>query len=262
MTLLSRPLPARPLPPRPAALPVGPSANATLAARRDVGRSAALLTVTLDAPLAGYRAGQYVALGLSDAPGAAQRPYSVVSAAAEGQAIELFVRLVPAGVLTPRLWQVRAGDRLHVGRPRGMFVFDDADWRRPLLVGAGTGIAPLLAMLEHAARQGERRSLTLVHGVSFADELVFGERLAAWRGMGLQLDYRPTVSRPADPANDGWRGRVGRAEAELEAALDEDGCNARTVVGYLCGNPHMVDACTRVLVGVGVPGEAIRAERF
>lgn len=262
MTLLSRPLPARPLPLSTAVARSAGAANATLVARRDVGRSAALFALWLDAPLVAYQSGQYVAVGLPVAGDLVQRPYSIVSASAEGRRIELFVRLVPGGALSPSLLRRDQGARLRVGPPRGMFTLEIGDRRPRLLVGAGTGVAPLLAMLEDSTVRADGVPATLVHGVSHADELVFDNRLVAWRERGLALDYRPTVSRPLEPRSEGWSGRCGRAEVQLAAVVSEHDFEPDNVVAYLCGSPAMVEQASFVLADAGVPRSAIRVERF
>jgi ferredoxin--NADP+ reductase len=257
MTLLVRPLPA--VAQRRAALP---AANATLVARRDVGPSAALFELELDAALVDYRPGQYVALGLLVDGVAVQRPYSVSSLAMGGRHLELFVRRVDDGELSPRLWLVDAGARLRIGPPRGLFVLDRSDRRRRLFVGAGTGVAPLLAMLEDACLSCDGMPATLIHAGSFVDELAFADRAAAWNRRGLTVDYRPSVSRPAHARNAAWHGRTGRAEDQLRQLTVEPAFDAAATVAYLCGNPPMIEACTAVLAVAGMPAEAVRVERF
>jgi ferredoxin-NADP reductase len=262
MTMLARPLPARRLPapalnPRPPAAP--PALNATIVTRIGCGATAGLFTLELDERLDGYRAGQYVALGIDLDGRLLQRPYSIVALA--GRRLELLIRRVEGGALSPRLWDLRRGSRVRVGPPRGLFMLGAGDERR-LLVGAGTGIAPLLAMLDASARAGDGVPATLIHGVSYASELIFSRRIDGWRAAGLELDYRPTVSRSTDPANRAWAGRLGRAETQLQAVLAGGDLDRKALTAYLCGNPPMVDACTGVLKQAGLPEAAIRVERF
>jgi ferredoxin-NADP reductase len=253
---------ARALPVRVATSGQVMATNATLVARRAAGRSAGLYVIELDVPLAGYRPGQYVALGMWIDGAAVQRPYSVVSLSADRRRVELLIRRVPGGALSPRLHDREPGGRVRIGPPRGVFVFDASDRRRRLFVGAGTGVAPLLAMLQLASSVGDAVPATLVHAVSFADEFVFGDRLASWHASGLDLDYRRTVSRPAEPRNAGWQGRHGRAEVQLLGMVGQTAFRPAEWVAYVCGNPPMVDACQSILACTGLAPEAIRAERF
>ena len=263
--LPERPLPERPLPgrPLPGAAPAAAhfAPNATLAQRLEVNPTLAVFTVELDAPLAAYRAGQYVAVGLPDGERLLQRPYSIVDVSADGRAIELFVRRVTSGALTTRLWQVAAGERVRVGPPKGLFVAHPADERR-LYVGSGTGLAPLLAMIAEWVAGGQDRPAALIHGVSYMADHHYAPRIAGWVAAGAPIDYRPTVSRPDDPANEGWSGRVGRTEQQLAELLSEPGFRPAGLAAYLCGNAAMIDACTALLRDAGVEAGAIRTERF
>ena len=217
--------------------------------------------VVLDAPLAAYRSGQYVSLGVEHGGELVQRPYSIVSVGMSGTRVELLVRRLPDGRLSNLLWALAPGARLRVGPPRGLFVLDAHDARPRLMVGTGTGVAPLLAMLADSAARRDAAPNVLIHGVSYWVELAYGERIAGWAAAGLPIDYRPTVSRPHERRNSGWCGPVGRAETRLEELL-ADSPAARNGVAYLCGNPDMIEACRRVLLAAGVAAADIRAEQF
>jgi phenol/toluene 2-monooxygenase (NADH) P5/A5 len=256
MTVL-RALPAR------GALPARPlvTTNATLASRTDVTATMAVFIVVLDAPVTAYRPGQYVSLGVERGGELVQRPYSIVSVGMSGTRVELLVRRLPDGRLSNLLWALPAGARLRVGPPRGLFVLD-ADHTRPrLMVGTGTGVAPLLAMLADSAARRDAAPNVLIHGVSYWVELAYGERIAGWAAAGLPIDYRPTVSRPHERRNSGWSGPVGRAEMLLAQLLAESAL-ARGGVAYLCGNPEMIESCRRILLAAGVAPADIRAEQF
>jgi ferredoxin-NADP reductase len=267
MTLLQQPIAMTPLP-IPPIQPTGtPPArpqlvpNATLLAREDVTDSMAAFTFAVDAPLEGFKPGQYVSLGVPADGAWIQRPYSVVSLEGAADRVELFVRRVPSGALSGRLWTLPAGARVRVGQPRGLFVLDRDDRRPRLFIGTGTGLAPLLAMLEALADRGDDVPSALVHGVSYRDELAYGYRVAAWMINGLPLTYRPAVSRPSEPRNEGWRGLVGRADAAVARVL-EDMPMLRGGIAYLCGNSDMIGACSTILAGAGLASGDIRAEQF
>jgi ferredoxin-NADP reductase len=251
----------RALPPPVAAARPVKAPNATLASRTDITGTLGVFVVVLDVPLAAYRAGQYVSLGVELGGELVQRPYSIVTLDAAGTRLELFVRRLPDGRLSNKLWALPLGARLHVGPARGLFVLDVQDPRPRLLVGTGTGLAPLLAMLADAAARADKTSTFLVHGVSYHAELAYTERIAGWAARGLPLAYLPTVSRPHERRNSGWSGPTGRAEAQLERLLTESAV-ARDCVAYLCGNPDMIDSCRRVLVAAGVSAADVHAEQF
>ncbi|HEV3485397.1 MAG TPA: FAD-binding oxidoreductase, partial [Vicinamibacterales bacterium] len=235
--------------------------NATLLAREDVTDSMAAFTVALDEPFDKFRPGQYVSLGVVGEAGLIQRPYSIVSLDGDRDRVELFIRRVPDGALSSRLWRLPIGARVRVGQPKGLFVLDEADSRPRLFIGTGTGLAPLLAMLEAIMERGDGATSVLIHGVSYRDELAYGYRIASWMATGLPLVYRPTLSRPDDPRNAGWRGLTGRADTAIGRLLVEMPF-LRGGVAYMCGNGSMVDICTKMLVDSGLAPQDVRAEQF
>ncbi len=74
--------------------------------------------------------------------------------------------------------------------------------------------------------------------------------------------YAPTISRPTEPCNAGWRGRTGRVTAVLPGVFGEASLDPRNVVAYLCGGPAMIDDVTSLLASLGVPVDAIVSERY
>jgi ferredoxin-NADP reductase len=174
-------------------------------------------------------------------------------------------RLVDGGALTPRLWRLRAGDRVHLGRPKGLFTVDEADERRPVHVATGTGIAPMLSMLE--TRLTERSDgpagsrPVIVHGVARAEDLVYRERLQRLADQG-RITYVPAVSRPDHPANAGWTGHTGRVASLLPGILAGLGADPAGTIAYVCGNPGMTEAASAALTAWGMPAEAVRSEAY
>ncbi len=264
-----RPLLRRPLPPRTgvgmrrtadAAAP-----NATIVEREDISPTIIRLRVRPDDGVPPFRSGQYFALGVETDGRPLQRPYSTASPAGEAGTLEFLIRLVPAGELTPRLWPLSVGARVRLGRPKGLFTADPADPRRPLYVATGTGIAPLLSMLESRLRevadghQGHRP--IVVHGAAHATDLAYRPRLQALADRG-RISYVPAISRPHDPANGAWTGATGRVHALLPGLLAEHGADPSSVVAFVCGNPGMTDAVTSTLREHGLPADAVRSEAY
>jgi ferredoxin-NADP reductase len=168
------------------------------------------------------------------------------------------ISLVEGGALTPPLFGLHIGDRVHIGEPRGLFRLDDADERDHLLIGTGSGIAPLLSMVAALGSRSEPPRTILLHGARVREELA-GQELTALRN-GTWLSYRPTLSRaPATDAAAGLRGRVGE---HLDALISEGELAAERTVAYLCGNGGMIDGARARLAAFGVSIDAIRREPF
>jgi ferredoxin-NADP reductase len=163
--------------------------------------------------------------------------------------------------LSNLVWGLPLAARLRVGPARGLFVLDADNARPRMMIGTGTGLAPLLAMLADGAERHDFAPTLLVHGVAYFAELAFGGRIAKWVAAGLPIKYLPTVSRPRERRNEGWTGATGRAEAHVAALLDEQPA-WRDGTAYLCGNPDMIESCRRVLLAAGVVPRDIHSEQF
>ena len=255
----------RPPPPPRIARADAVATNATIVEREDVSSSVVRFRIRPDGGVPAFEPGQYFALGIDDEGRPLQRPYSTASARGEADALEFLVRLVSGGALTPRLWPLGAGDRLRLGRPKGLFTADAADPRRPVYVATGTGIAPLLSMLETRLREradgpAARRPI-VIHGVARAGDLAWRGRFETLVAHG-RIAYAPAVSRPADPANTGWRGATGRIDALLPSLLAAAGADPARTVAFICGNPGMTDSVADTLRVLGLPDEAVRSEAY
>jgi NAD(P)H-flavin reductase len=223
--------------------------------RRDLTPDLCVLRLAPAIPYT-FTPGQYCTIGVEGT----ERPYSIVSAPDEPY-LELFLELVPHGVLTPQLWRLRRGDTVSL-RPRakGVFTLDRA-FASHLMVATVTGIAPFVSMLRDVFHRGERAfRFFVLQGASYRDEFAYREeleRLAA-RHSGL-LAYVPTVSRPAEERNRGWRGATGRVDTLVEEHLARFGLVPRETAVYACGHPGMTAG---IGARLGSRGFVVREERF
>ncbi len=239
--------------------------NATLIRRLDLTPSVARFVVRRDGPAALHVAGQYLALGIWADGRPLQRPYSTASPPTASDELEFLIRRVPQGALTPRLWELPAGARLRVGPPKGLLTLDPRHDRTAVFAATGTGLAPIISMLA-AVLDGPAEArpprMIVLHGVAYATELAYRERLERWATIHPRLAYEPVVSRPGDPMNAGWSGAVGHLDMALEAAWQRHGLEPQRTVAYLCGNPGVIAAATRLLAARGLSPDAIVAERY
>ncbi len=233
-------------------------ANATLHEVEDLTASVRRLQVRPDDGVPPFSPGQYFALGVEAGGRLVQRPYSTASAADEREALEFLVRRVPEGMLTPRLWQLSVGARLHVGRPKGLFGLVADDPRTHLFVATGTGIAPFVSMLAALSARRDPPRVVVVHGVAHPTELTYADVLRRRARDG----YLPAVSRPEAAQRCGWTGLVGRVGAVILDRWSSLGLDPRETVAYLCGNPGMVADVRALLEAQGLPAAAIHAEEY
>ncbi|MBT9385327.1 ring-hydroxylating dioxygenase ferredoxin reductase family protein [Pseudooceanicola sp. CBS1P-1] len=194
--------------------------------------------------------GQYVNLAL---PGQEiTRSYSFSSAPGAREATFL-IRNVPGGRMSRYLSeQAQIGDAASFTGPYGSF-FLRARTRPVLLLAGGTGLAPILSMLEVMAAEGETTPVHLVYGVNTDADLVQTERLEA---LGARLPGFTWCATVADA------GAAHPLKGYVTAHLDDAQLHAGEVDIYLCGPPPMVEAVRRFLAEKGVEPAHFHYEKF
>jgi len=207
----------------------------------------------------GHVAGQWVNVDVPTAAGAiARRAYSVASAPAarHGDRFELAVTRVDAGQgASQALHALPIGGQLAIDGPHGFFTREQGRSAPALLVGTGTGVCPLLAMLEDELADAQGPALGLLFGCRSEQDILFRERLEAWARDCPRFRLWVTLSRPSA----GWSGQTGYVQTHLAALLPELG---RPHV-YVCGLTKMVSEVRRVLKEQhGYDRKQIHSERY
>ena len=239
--------------------------NSTLVKRVDLTEDLAYFWVKFDGEPTPFESGQYMTTGVMTEGKMLQRPYSVASApsVAGTEGYEFFVRHVPILRFTTALWRLEVGHRMRMIGPKGKFMLEPEDDRTHLYVSTGTGIAPFISMIRETMAHGAPRRTVLLNGCSYAPELGYGEELAAWEAdPAYKVTYIPTISRPNDPRNAGWTGKVGRAEQIVAEVCDEQGLDPDTTVVYICGNPEMILNVEAILMDREFPEFHVKKELY
>jgi ferredoxin--NADP+ reductase len=224
-------------------------------------------------PIDDFKPGQFVNLGLKlDETGITHRAYSLASSPHEKSYYEFYIKHKEhptLGKFTTALFKMETGDTVFLQPPRGAFTIEEkkpdgtADERQMVLVCSGTGLAPFMSYVRHLKNAGTKKKITLLHGVSFAQELGYRdllEDMASEKNDLWDFMYVPTVSRPNDKLSANWKGNTGRVESILSGIGKHDSKLER-VLGkpvtpddsffYLCGYKTMIDYVSDMLSPLG-----------
>ena len=176
----------------------------------------------------------------------AQRSYSVASSPLEEGVIELTIDRLDEGEVSPYFHDVVVeGDEVEVRGPFASYFV----WRGEhpvLLVGGGSGVVPLMAILRHRRRTAPGLPMRLLYSARSEEEVIYAGELGE--------ETTVTLTRSAPP---GWSGHTGRIDAPLVASLAFDSGPA-----FICGSNPFVEAASTLLLAAGYEPERIRTERF
>ncbi|MEU1708119.1 globin domain-containing protein [Streptomyces sp. NPDC005706] len=211
------------------------------------GHGIAEITVRPQLPYP-FVAGQYVSIETPWAP-RLWRQYSPAHAPRPDSELTFHVRAVPGGKVSNALvHQARPGDPVRLGPPEGDMVLRPTPQRDLLFVAGGTGLAPIRALIEEAARDGigDARQVSLFIGARTADELYGLDDMLRMSQRYHWLRVRAAVSHE----------RIVGLEGTLPEVLAEFGPWYRHEA-YLCGPPQMLGEAVQALRRHGVPSRHI-----
>ncbi len=178
-----------------------------------------------------FEPGQYIDILLS---GGRRRSFSIASPPHDSRLLELHVRRVSGGELTERLFAGEMGTLLTIEGPLGRFVYRDDRSAPMLLVGGGTGLAPLKSILRHVTENSLDRPLLVYWGVRSERDLYAHRELQELTRRSTNVSYQAVLSEP-DPTWHGRRGWVHDAVLEDLGSLDPYDI-------YASGPPAMIGA--------------------
>jgi ferredoxin-NADP reductase len=208
----------------------------------------------------GHRPGQHVDVRLTADDGyQAERSYSIASPPEEAPNVTITVERLDDGEVSPYLVdEIRAGDRLELRGPiGGYFVWESHMGGPLLLVGGGSGIVPLMAMIRHRRAAGSSAPARLLYSSRSQEELIYRdelERVARGDG-GMEVIY--TLTRRQPP---GWTGYHRRIDEDL---LREVAWPVQDQpLAYVCGPTPFVETAAAGLVALGYAPTLVKTERF
>ncbi len=201
-----------------------------------------------------FLAGQYIEFLLKDGK---HRAFSIANAPHDDALIELHIRHVPDGQFGDYVFDgLKVKELLRIQGPMGSYYLREDSHRPIILMGGGTGFAPLKGMLEHAFHIHFDRPIHLFCGVRARRDLYMDELANRWAEQHANLKYTAVLSEPED--DDNWQGKTGFVhEAILEQYPDLFGYDV-----YMSGPPPMIKAGMDAFYEHGLPETQIYSDSF
>ncbi len=226
--------------------------------RTETARARSLTLLLPEWP--GHQPGQHVDVRLTADDGyQAERSYSIASAPEEERKVTITVERLDDGEVSPYLVdEVQAGDHVELRGPiGGYFVWKASRGGPLLLVGGGSGIVPLMAMLRHRRAVGSTVPTRLLYSARSQEEVIYRDELddLTRRNGGPEVIY--TLTRQQPP---GWTGYHRRIDEDL---LREVVWPAQDLArAYICGPTVFVETAATTLVALGYSPARVKTERF
>ncbi len=225
-----------------------------------------------------FLAGQYLTLRFELGGKEERRAYSMSSSPHEAE-IAVTVKRVKGGKVSGHIHDnLKVGDKVDVLSPQGrFFAKTDSSVRRSYyLIGAGSGITPLMSILRQVLETEPMSTVYLLYGSRTPEGIIFRDALEALQTRyEHQLYVTHTLSqvekksgllgglfgkKSATPMWDGWKGRIDRAA--VTRFLQEYPNNHPAAAYYLCGPGGMIEAAEATLKAAGVAASEIYKEYF
>lgn len=201
-----------------------------------------------------FRPGQFIQIKVPDTE--VYRSYSMATTGSDMPRIELLIRILPGGAMSEWLVnRAKVDDVLDVSGPYGQFFLKEKVRAPHVMIAGGTGLAPMLSMLDALRNVPGRKPKTILSfGCQSPEGLFALDQLELRQQWMPNLQVRVSVDRGAPPQGV----RVGNP---VEALTEQDGLGADSVA-YLCGPPGMIAAARAHLEKLGLDPENIFAEQF
>ncbi len=183
-----------------------------------------------------------------------RRAYSIASPPRMKDHLDLCLKLVPTGKVTPWFWTFKGGERFQVHGPLGKFVLPDEISFDIVFVATGTGIAPFRSMIPTILTGGLKRNVWLLFGVRYDNMIPYNDEWLALAKKYPNFTYIPTISRPRPE----WKGETEYVQTKIPKFFS----NPEGKRVYICGLNEMIQAVQDACFAQGYQKEQIYFERY
>ncbi|MBK9510800.1 MAG: ferredoxin--NADP reductase [Cytophagaceae bacterium] len=211
-----------------------------------------------------YLAGQFLTVSIPGPDGKkVKRSYSMSTSPASDTAVGITVKRVHKGLVSNYLNdQIKTGDFLEVIEPMGNFTFNPATFngKHLILIGAGSGITPLMSIAKTALKTLPGIKVSLLYGSRNENQIIFKKELDA---LESTFHGRFGVTHIISQSTDTWVGLKGRIhQANTIMWLKEIDADLKNDQIFVCGPEEIIDNTLKIAELYDIPKERMHYERF
>ena len=204
-----------------------------------------------------FKPGQFVMIKVNDGQRDWYRSFSIANHPEDSgeNIIRLVIKLLPQGLASEYMKNKKVGDQIEITDARGLMTFKSQEKENVYMCATGTGLIPLLSMLEHALPNSlKAKTYNLLWGNRYKVDIFWLERLTALKNNFTNFNFQITLSKPVGY----WDG----AKGYVTDIIKNTDVNNNTDHFYLCGLPQMIDDAILILNEKGISKENIFQEKY
>jgi len=201
-----------------------------------------------------FIAGQFMQVHLEKEGKPHKKSYSIASSPSLPKSIELCIKKVEGGYVSTWFFGLKEGDVIHTSLAYGVFTVKEPWQNNIVLVGTGTGVAPLRGMIQRLYEQGCTKDIWLIFGNRYESDILYNDEWRALEKRHKNFHFIPTVSRGKD-----WKGETAYVQDIVKRVFagKNEGYDF-----YGCGLVPMCQQLKSALLEMGIPKERIHFEQF
>lgn len=185
------------------------------------------------------------------------RAYSMSSSPLNNDFLEITSKKTPDGFISDYMARVlRPGHIVKVSGPYGKFVLDENNIDDVFLIGAGSGISPLMSMLRYIIEMKFNKNVTMLFCNKKFSDIIWYDELIDIQSKNPNFKCFFSLTQKD---HDEWNGFTGRINGEMIKNCEVD---LSKQIYYICGPPLMVDTCVKDLKELEVEDSRIKIEKY
>ena len=198
--------------------------------------------------------GQYAMIG-EESSGRPLRPYSIANAPKSDGELSFIITKEPNGKTSPWIHDdVSIGDNIRINAPYGTFLGDPSVDTPILCLASGSGLAPILSLLNAYLSRGNKNPVTLLFSAKTKEDLLDFGKLKYLESKYLNFTYKYTLTQQSN--------EEGRLEGRINSVLPQLLPDLSNYSVYIAGGVSFVGSCKQTVEELGATEELIHMEEY